>query len=75
MALTLQNGQMNLAVLNAMLTTLAFGLDEYQERYVQRNEAMAQAYQSGAYTMAQIAEHFGVHYMAVSGVVRALEGK
>jgi putative transposase len=55
--------------------SLAFSLDEYQERYAQRNEAMAQAYQSGAYNMAQIAEHFGVHYMTVSRAVRAFECK
>jgi putative transposase len=55
--------------------SLALSLDAYQERYAQRNEAMAQAYQSGAYTMAQIAEHFGVHYMTVSRAVRAHEGK
>ena len=52
---------------------LALSLDEYQERYAQRNEAMAQAYKSGAYTMTQIADHFGVHYMTVSRAVRALE--
>lgn len=55
--------------------SLALSLDEYQERYTQRNEAMAQAYQSGAYTMAQIAEHFGVHYMTVSRAVRVTESK
>ena len=36
--------------------------------------AMAQAYKSGAYTMAQIAGHFGVHYMTVSRAVRSAEG-
>jgi hypothetical protein len=37
--------------------------------------AMTQAYQPCAYTMAQIAEYFGVHYMTVSRAVRALEDK
>jgi transposase-like protein len=34
---------------------------------------MAQAYASGAYTMAEIARHFGVHYMTVSRAVRQFE--
>ena len=55
--------------------SLAPSLANYQKRYAGRNEAMAQAYQSGAYTMAAIAEHFGVHYMTVSRAVRAFEGK
>jgi transposase-like protein len=31
---------------------------------------MARAYLSGAYTMAEIGDHFGVHYMTVSRAVR-----
>ena len=53
--------------------SLAFPLTDYEKRYANRNEAMAQAYKSGAYTMAQIAEHFGVHYMTVSRAVRSAE--
>ena len=34
---------------------------------------MTQAYRSGAYTMAEIGEHFGVHYMTVSRAVRKYE--
>ena len=34
---------------------------------------MAQAYLSGAYTMAEIGRHFGVHYMTVSRAVRKFE--
>ena len=55
--------------------SLALSLANYAQRYADRNEAMAQAYQSGAYTMAAIAEHFGVHYMTVSRAVRAFEGR
>jgi|GEM_PF-2458151 len=40
-----------------------------------RQKAMAQAYRSGAYTMAEIGDHFGVHFMTVSRVVRGFEGK
>ena len=54
---------------------LALSMEQYQAQAASRNQAMAQAYQSGAYTMAQIAEYFGVHYMPVSRAVRALEDK
>ena len=48
-------------------------LDDYRRRYQNRNEAMAQAYLPGAYTMLEIAEYFGVHYMTVSRAVRQFE--
>ena len=34
-----------------------------------RNAAMAQAYATGDYTLAEIARHFGVHYSTVSRAV------
>ncbi len=37
-------------------------------------EAMATAYQSGGYTMKEIADFFGVHYSTVSRVVKSFEG-
>lgn len=55
--------------------SLALPLSEYQQRYSERNEAMAQAYLSGAYTMAEIGEYFGVHYMTVSRAVRWFESE
>ena len=39
-----------------------------------RDAAIAAAFQSGDYTMKQIAEHFGVHYSTVSRVVKKAEG-
>jgi hypothetical protein len=51
---------------------LVLTLSEYQANY-DRNEAMGRAYRTGAYTMAQIADHFGVHYMTVSRAVRSFE--
>ena len=53
--------------------SIAMPLDEYRRRYQNRNEAMAQAYLSGAYTMLEIGKHFGVHYMTVSRAVRQFE--
>ncbi len=55
--------------------SLALPLADYAKEYADRNEAMAQAYKSGAYAMARIAEHFGVHYMTVSRAVRAFESE
>lgn len=37
------------------------------------NVAMEKAYRSGAYSMAQTVEHFGVNYMTVSRTVRKFE--
>jgi putative transposase len=50
-------------------------LADYATQNPDRNEAMARAYQSGVYSMAEIAEFFGVHYMTVSRAVRLSEGK
>lgn len=36
-------------------------------------EAVARAYLSGAYSMAEIGRHFGVHYMTVSRAVKGFE--
>lgn len=52
---------------------LAKPLAEYAADYPDRNEAMARAYLSGAYTMQQIGDYFGVHYMTVSRAVRQYE--
>lgn len=57
----------------AQRRSLALSLQEYAETHVNRNRAMAQAYLSGAYTMAEIASYFDVHYMTVSRAVRAFE--
>jgi len=55
--------------------TIAKTLDEFRLATTDRNDAMAQAYLSGAYTMKAIGEHFGVHYMTVSRAVRAYENR
>lgn len=51
---------------------LVKSLMQYRIEYPQRDEAMARAYRSGAYTMKQIASFFSVHYMTVSRAVRKL---
>ena len=52
---------------------LVMSLGEYEAEYETRNESMARAYYSGAYTMREIADYFGVHYMTVSRAVRLIE--
>lgn len=52
---------------------LAGSLMEHANCCSDRNEAMARAYRSGAYTMREIAEYFGVHYMTVSRAIRRFE--
>ncbi len=52
---------------------VALSLDEYQARYADRDEAMARAYQSTAFTMAQIARAFDVSAKTVSRAVAAYE--
>jgi REP element-mobilizing transposase RayT len=48
-------------------------LHEYRGDFHDRREAMARAYLDGAYTMAEVAEHFSVHYKTVSRAVQAFE--
>jgi hypothetical protein len=57
----------------AQKKSVALPLSEYQNHYPQRDEAMANAYLSGAYTMAEIARHFKVHYMTVSRALKKVE--
>ncbi|MDP1950443.1 MAG: addiction module toxin RelE, partial [Nitrosomonas sp.] len=39
-----------------------------------RNEGIVTAYQTGDYTMKQIADEFGLHYATVSRVIKKAEG-
>lgn len=48
-------------------------LEDFRARCPTAHEAMARAYLSRAFTMAQIARHFEVHYKTVSRAVRAHE--
>jgi len=54
---------------------MAWPLDAHAARFADRDEAMARAYRSGAYTMQAIADHFDVHYRTVSRAVRRLEAE
>ena len=50
-------------------------LSYYANRYAERDEAMAYAYLSGHYTLAEVGSWFGVSYAMVSRAVKALECK
>jgi len=52
---------------------LAKPLADFDHRYPDRHEAMARAFQTGVYSMREIADYFGVHYSTVSRAVRRLE--
>lgn len=52
---------------------LAKPLTHYARRYQDRDTAITEAYRSGAYTMKDIGEHFGLHYSQVSRIVRRME--
>ncbi|VXB65419.1 transposase [Massilia sp. 9I] len=52
---------------------VALSLTEYQASYPNRDEAMARAYRSTAFTMQQIARAFGVSAMTVSRAIAAYE--
>ena len=51
---------------------IAGGLAMYRATYP-RNEAMARAYLSGAFTMKEVGDFFGLHYMTVSRAVQKHE--
>lgn len=53
--------------------SLALAINDYQAKYACRNEAMARAFLSTAFTMAQIGRHFGVSYKTVSRAVKGFE--
>ena len=57
----------------AQRRSLALSIDEYRTKYACRDEAMARAYLSTAFTMAHIARHFGVSYKTVSRAVKNFE--
>lgn len=51
----------------------ARALEYYGNRYKNRNRAISIAFQSGSYTMKQIADYFGIHYSTVSRAIRDYE--
>lgn len=50
---------------------LAKPLSYYSETMKNRDEAIVSAFKSGAYSMKQIGEHFGLHYSRISRIVRS----
>ncbi len=60
-------------VSKAQRRTFTLTLDEYRQRYEERDEAMAKAYYSGTYTRKEIGDYFGVHAVTVGRAVRKFE--
>jgi hypothetical protein len=48
-------------------------LAHFAEAFADRREGMARAFQTGVYTMKEVADYFGVHYSTVSRAVRWFE--
>ncbi len=48
-------------------------LAEFERKHETRKQAMVAAYLSGAYTLQEVGDHFGVHYATVSRAVKAHE--
>ncbi|MES2319010.1 MAG: hypothetical protein V4631_16150 [Pseudomonadota bacterium] len=57
----------------AQRRTFALSLEEYRALSASDDEAMAMAYYSTAFTMLQIAEHFGVSARSVSRAIKKRE--
>ncbi|WP_083399583.1 helix-turn-helix domain-containing protein [Nitrosomonas cryotolerans] len=49
-------------------------LSHYSRSFSHRNERIVTAYQTGDYTMKQIADEFGLHYTTVSRIIKKAEG-
>jgi len=47
-------------------------LDDFVRQSSSRNDAIASAYRSGYYTLAQIGDYFGLHYSTVGGIVKKM---
>ena len=52
---------------------LGLPMEAYAEVATNRNEAIWQAYRDGGRSMAQIADHFGLHYSSVSKIIKRLD--
>ena len=50
-------------------------IHEYLSQEKDRNRAIAKAYQSGGYTLREIANYFNLHYSTVSVIVRKSKSK
>lgn len=69
----LQRSEELVETVKAERRAVALSLPEYQARFANRDEAMARAYLSTAFTMTQIASAFGVSAKTVSRAVNAFE--
>ncbi|WP_332876295.1 transposase [Massilia sp. S19_KUP03_FR1] len=62
-----------IAVCREQRRVAALSLDQYATKFPERDQAMAEAYFSTAFTMVKIADHFHVSYQTVSRAIRRFE--
>ena len=68
-------GRSRLEIPNAQRRPVPLPLEQYAQQHPNnRNTAIQAAYAGGSYTMAQLAEHFKLHYTSVSRIVKAAGG-
>ncbi len=47
-------------------------LEYYEKQSINRNQCIKMAYDSGGFSLAEIALHFGLHYSRVSRIIKKL---
>ena len=66
-----RTGRSRLEIPHAQRRPMPLPLQGYIEQYPNnRNAAIQAAFATGSYTMAQLAEHFGLHYTSISRIVK-----
>ncbi|TQE97101.1 MAG: helix-turn-helix domain-containing protein, partial [Spiribacter salinus] len=50
----------------------ALSLEQIEKHAGERNRAIAEAYSTGAYTLTEIARHFGIHLSTASRIARGV---
>ncbi|MCP4991237.1 MAG: addiction module toxin RelE, partial [Colwellia sp.] len=66
---SLESSKLTAEIPNSQVRRSAEPLANYQDKYANRNEAICQAYLTGAYTLARLAEHFSLHYSTISRII------
>ncbi len=73
LALAQSVGASKLEIPQAQRRAVALPLQAYEDKHPNdRNSAIQAAFATGGYTMAQLAEHFNLHYTSVSRIVKMI---
>jgi REP element-mobilizing transposase RayT len=71
----IKGNKKNIQVPKIQKRAKALGLKEYKKNNKERNTAIYKAYSSGAYSYKEIGDYFGLHFVTIGKIVRALEDK